>query len=256
MQLEFFIDLHSHSQQLNAFLYGNVFSDDPIRSERQAILPTLLSEIAVDYSLDLTQFNKDPVKAGTGRRYGRFERTRQQIGYALSDFRVVATVLNGDPMCYTLEVSVFGYMNKELSQDVIPYTEESCKTALLLPNAGESMCFLSDQRLGEDLAHAFSQYLEVERGARTVQMRPFHLFLANPASNTANDGSNAVSKPSLLVNGVKAPPKVTDYKKSIHTNLYVSRKTSHPGAPRERVYGKSSCSIFEQHQSDMTIEEA
>lgn len=68
MQLDFFIDLHGHSQQLNAFFYGNCFSNDAGRCDRQLILPALLAEIADDYSLDQTQFNMDPIKAGAARR--------------------------------------------------------------------------------------------------------------------------------------------------------------------------------------------
>ncbi len=53
---------------MNGFMYGNVY-DDMTRYERQAIFPKLLCANAEDFSLGNTNFNRDAVKAGTGRRY-------------------------------------------------------------------------------------------------------------------------------------------------------------------------------------------
>jgi len=68
MDLEFYIDIHAHSTLMNGFMYGNVY-EDINRYERQAIFPKLLCQNAEDFSLANTNFNRDAVKAGTGRRY-------------------------------------------------------------------------------------------------------------------------------------------------------------------------------------------
>ena len=52
---------------MNGFMYGNIYEDN-VRYERQAIFPKLLCSNADDFSMSNTAFNKDPVKAGTGRR--------------------------------------------------------------------------------------------------------------------------------------------------------------------------------------------
>ena len=67
-ELDFFIDIHAHSTMMNGFMYGNIY-EDPNRYERQAIFPKLLCSNADDFSMNNTSFNKDAVKAGTGRRF-------------------------------------------------------------------------------------------------------------------------------------------------------------------------------------------
>jgi hypothetical protein len=52
---------------MNGFMYGNIYEDSN-RYERQAVFPRLLCSNADDFSINNTQFNKDAVKAGTGRR--------------------------------------------------------------------------------------------------------------------------------------------------------------------------------------------
>lgn len=66
--VDFFIDLHAHSTLMNGFMYGNTY-DDIDRYERQSVFPKLLCANAEDFSLANTNFNRDAVKAGTGRRY-------------------------------------------------------------------------------------------------------------------------------------------------------------------------------------------
>ena len=66
--MDFYIDIHAHSTLMNGFMYGNVY-EDITRYERQAIFPKLLCQNAEDFSLANTNFNRDAVKAGTGRRY-------------------------------------------------------------------------------------------------------------------------------------------------------------------------------------------
>ena len=65
--LDFYMDIHAHSTLMNGFMYGNVYEDEE-RRELQSIFPRLLGANAKDFSLANTSFNKDIVKAGTGRR--------------------------------------------------------------------------------------------------------------------------------------------------------------------------------------------
>ncbi|XP_035997132.1 cytosolic carboxypeptidase 6 isoform X1 [Fundulus heteroclitus] len=103
VSLEFYIDVHSHSTMLNGFMYGNVFEDEE-RAQRQAVFPRLLCQNAPDFSFSNTSFNRDKVKAGTGRRF---------LGGLLDD----------TSYCYTLEVSFYGYMTAGGAAPV-PYSEE------------------------------------------------------------------------------------------------------------------------------------
>ena len=52
---------------MNGFMYGNIY-EDVERYEKQSIFPKLLGANAEDFSLANTNFNRDAVKAGTGRR--------------------------------------------------------------------------------------------------------------------------------------------------------------------------------------------
>ena len=66
-EVDFYIDLHAHSTLMNGFMYGNIY-EDVDRYEKQSIFPKLLGANAEDFSLANTNFNRDAVKAGTGRR--------------------------------------------------------------------------------------------------------------------------------------------------------------------------------------------
>ena len=48
-------------------MYGNIY-DDEERFQRQAVFPRLMCTHAEDFSFANTAFNRDVVKAGTGRR--------------------------------------------------------------------------------------------------------------------------------------------------------------------------------------------
>jgi len=67
IDLDFYIDIHAHSTLMNGFMYGNIY-EDSTRYERQAVFPKLFCQNAEDFSLSNTSFNRDAVKAGTGRR--------------------------------------------------------------------------------------------------------------------------------------------------------------------------------------------
>uniref|UniRef100_A0AAY5EQ93 AGBL carboxypeptidase 4 n=1 Tax=Electrophorus electricus TaxID=8005 RepID=A0AAY5EQ93_ELEEL len=128
VSLEFYIDVHSHSTMMNGFMYGNVFEEEG-RVQRQAVFPRLLCHNAPDFSLSSTSFNRDVVKAGTGRRF---------LGGLLDD----------TSYCYTLEVSFYSYVTAG-SATPVPYTEDGC----ILPPAGPSLCPSSgwDSHLGGPL---------------------------------------------------------------------------------------------------------
>ena len=102
ISLDFYIDLHAHSTMMNGFMYGNIY-DDEDRYERQAVFPKLLCLNAEDFSLSSTSFNRDSVKAGTGRR-------------------ALGSCLSPQTNCYTLEVSFFSYTSGLMG--TMPYTEE------------------------------------------------------------------------------------------------------------------------------------
>ncbi|KAL8172933.1 UNVERIFIED_CONTAM: Cytosolic carboxypeptidase 6 [Gekko kuhli] len=104
ISLEFYIDIHAHSTMMNGFMYGNIFEEEE-RFHRQAVFPKLLCQNAEDFSFSSTSFNRDAVKAGTGRRF---------LGGLLDD----------TSYCYTLEVSFYSYIVGGTTSTV-PYTEEA-----------------------------------------------------------------------------------------------------------------------------------
>ncbi|RUS80951.1 hypothetical protein EGW08_011271 [Elysia chlorotica] len=119
--MDFYIDLHAHSTLMNGFMYGNIY-DDAERYERQSVFPKLLCSNAEDFSLSNTNFNRDAVKAGTGRR---------TLGSCLDESH-----------CYTLEVSFFSYQTNTTGQSM-PYTEEAY------------------MKLGRNLARTFLDYYKL-----------------------------------------------------------------------------------------------
>ncbi|KAK6484353.1 cytosolic carboxypeptidase 6-like [Huso huso] len=119
VSLEFYIDVHAHSTMMNGFMYGNVFEEEE-RVHRQAVFPRLVCHNAPDFSFSNTSFNRDVVKAGTGRRF---------LGGLLDD----------TSYCYTLEVSFYSYM-AGVSSVPVPYTEETC---ILLHNGQTLNCPLT-----------------------------------------------------------------------------------------------------------------
>ncbi|XP_006977835.1 cytosolic carboxypeptidase 6 isoform X12 [Peromyscus maniculatus bairdii] len=102
--LEFYIDIHAHSTMMNGFMYGNIFEDEE-RFQRQSIFPKLLCQNAEDFSYTSTSFNRDAVKAGTGRRF-------------------LGGLLDHTSYCYTLEVSFYSYIIGGTTA-AVPYTEEA-----------------------------------------------------------------------------------------------------------------------------------
>ena len=111
---------------MNGFMYGNAY-DDANRVEKHGIFPRLLSRNAEDFSINNTTYNRDAVKAGTGRRYAIASLFRRRLQcHCRSAHRTLGGCLQESTHCYTLEVSFFSYQTSTSSQ-AIPYTEESCK---------------------------------------------------------------------------------------------------------------------------------
>jgi len=103
IDLDFYIDLHAHSTAMNGFMYGNIY-DEEDRFEDHSVYPRLLCSNAEDFSFTSSSFNKDAIKAGTGRR---------TLGSCLSE----------QSNCYTLEVSFFSYLSNTSTPQ--PYTEDA-----------------------------------------------------------------------------------------------------------------------------------
>uniref|UniRef100_A0A8B9VZL1 BEN domain containing 5 n=1 Tax=Bos mutus grunniens TaxID=30521 RepID=A0A8B9VZL1_BOSMU len=127
--LEFYIDIHAHSTMMNGFMYGNIFEDEE-RFQRQAVFPKLLCQNAEDFSYSSTSFNRDAVKAGTGRRF-------------------LGGLLDHTSYCYTLEVSFYSYIIGGTTA-AVPYTEEASAKAAC--PAGHAAClgFLIHQYFPQD----------------------------------------------------------------------------------------------------------
>eukprot|EP00071_Canis_lupus_P050092 XP_022283649.1 cytosolic carboxypeptidase 6 isoform X5 [Canis lupus familiaris] len=173
--LEFYIDIHAHSTMMNGFMYGNIFEDEE-RFQRQAIFPKLLCQNAEDFSYSSTSFNRDAVKAGTGRRF-------------------LGGLLDHTSYCYTLEVSFYSYIIGGTTA-AVPYTEEACilggsPQAWASPHPAENM------KLGRNVARTFLDYYRlnplVEKVAipvprlRKEKPPPYkYPFLRGPASNHPN----------------------------------------------------------------------
>ncbi|XP_078187792.1 cytosolic carboxypeptidase 6 isoform X6 [Callithrix jacchus] len=165
--LEFYIDIHAHSTMMNGFMYGNIFEDEE-RFQRQAIFPKLLCQNAEDFSYlhrtpdsvpslvwvmkieSSTSFNRDAVKAGTGRRF-------------------LGGLLDHTSYCYTLEVSFYSYIVSGTTA-AVPYTEEAY------------------MKLGRNVARTFLDYYRLNSMVEKVAIpmpRLRHVASENLDSNTA-----------------------------------------------------------------------
>jgi len=101
MDVDFFIDIHAHSNASSGFMYVNHMVD----KDSQLLFPRLLDYKAKEFSFSDSRCCKDPSKLGTGRR-------------ALGEMLQLAK------HCYTLEVSFFSYTDSSSSKPV-PFTEEN-----------------------------------------------------------------------------------------------------------------------------------
>lgn len=154
--LDFYIDIHAHSTLMNGFMYGNIYEEEE-RFERQAVFPRLLCANADDFSMTKTSFNRDAMKAGTGRRF---------LGSSL------------DPAthCYTLEVSFFSY---HTNGTMSPYTEDGYF------------------KLGRNVARTFLDYYKLNSlvgkdkdVSSRSPIRRASMGVSNKAQGSANDPNN------------------------------------------------------------------
>ncbi|GCC16632.1 hypothetical protein chiPu_0017296 [Chiloscyllium punctatum] len=167
--MEFYIDIHAHSTMMNGFMYGNIFEDEE-RFQRQAVFPRLLCQNAEDFSFSSTCFNRDAVKAGTGRRF---------LGGLLDD----------TSYCYTLEVSFYSYVVGGTTSTV-PYTEEAY------------------MKLGNNLARTFMDYYKTNNVASTKSLASVANFSREKSpglrhtNHQSNENSSENSK--TTVSGARA----------------------------------------------------
>ncbi|XP_050973049.1 cytosolic carboxypeptidase 6 [Labeo rohita] len=151
VSLEFYIDVHAHSTMMNGFMYGNVFEEEE-RGQRQAVFPRLLCQNAPDFSLSSTSFNRDVVKAGTGRRF---------LGGLLDD----------TSYCYTLEVSFYSYLAAG-STSPVPYTEDGY------------------MKLGRNVARTFLDYYKLNNLIDESKLTG-HINSPFDGTSTSHQGNNA-----------------------------------------------------------------
>lgn len=111
--VDFYFDIHAHSTLSNCFMYGNIY-DDEGRAQRQSVFPRLMCARAPDFSIANTAFNRDAIKAGTGRRF-------------------LGGILDECSHCYTLEVSFYNFFNGTSPVPVL-YTED------LYMRIGRNLC--------------------------------------------------------------------------------------------------------------------
>ena len=143
VDLDFFIDIHAHSTLNNSFMYGNVYENEE-RFERQMVFPRLLYGNADDFSMSNTSFNRDAMKAGTGRRF-------------------LGNALNPRAHCYTLEVSFASYVTG-FGQVNTPYSEEAY------------------HRLGRNVARTFIDFYKLDPVVLNARLKQSHMARGNPTS--------------------------------------------------------------------------
>ncbi|XP_046683364.1 cytosolic carboxypeptidase 6-like [Homalodisca vitripennis] len=104
MELDFVMDIHSHSSLQGVFVYGNTY-DDVYRYERHIVFPKLLAQNTDGFEQANTMYNRDLNKANSSRR-------------------VFCEVLKDSVNCYSIIVSCYGYRHPS-APGIHYYTEES-----------------------------------------------------------------------------------------------------------------------------------
>ncbi|XP_054281359.1 cytosolic carboxypeptidase 6-like [Macrosteles quadrilineatus] len=104
LELDFVMDIHSHSSLQGVFVYGNTY-DDVYRYERHIVFPKLLAQNTEGFEQSNTMFNRDLNKANSSRR-------------------VFCEVLKDSVNCYSIIVSCYGYRHPSVP-GIHYYTEES-----------------------------------------------------------------------------------------------------------------------------------
>lgn len=131
LDVDFFIDIHSHSNATSGFMYMNHMND----RDSELLFPKLLDYKAKEFSFSDSRCCKDPTKLGTGRR-------------ALGEMLQIAK------HCYTLEVSFYSYT--DAGSKSVPFTEENY-----------SMCpplsYIELVELGRNMAITFLDYYTIQQ---------------------------------------------------------------------------------------------
>ncbi|XP_077295000.1 cytosolic carboxypeptidase 6-like isoform X2 [Arctopsyche grandis] len=103
-QLDFVIDMHSHSSLKGCFMYGNTY-DDVYRYERHIVFPKVFATKTEGCCPENSLFNADTLKLGTARRF-------------------LCTSLGKNTNSFTLQVSMGGYHLPNIPH-YIHYNEEA-----------------------------------------------------------------------------------------------------------------------------------
>ena len=85
-----------------------IFVLNTYRFERHVVFPKIMAQICPDFSMENTIYNDDESKVGTVRRY-------------------FCTEVSPEVNTYTLEASIFGYIDPEsdpLLPIIVPYTDD------------------------------------------------------------------------------------------------------------------------------------
>ncbi|XP_069837683.1 cytosolic carboxypeptidase 6-like [Dendropsophus ebraccatus] len=163
--LEFYIDIHAHSTMMNGFMYGNIFEQEEL-FQRQAIFPKLLCRNAEDFSYSSTSFNRDTMKAGTGRRF-------------------LGGLLDNSSYCYTLEVSFYSYMLSGAAP-AIPYTEE----AYMKFGRNVARTFLDYYKLSGNMARPAAPISHLHREKTSAASRTDQQRVGGSAKTRKTSSSN------------------------------------------------------------------
>ncbi len=102
-EIDFYIDLHSHSTATSSFMFVNLVDSSSTREET-LILPKLLDMRAKEFQFADTKCCKDPLKLGTGRR-------------------TIGELLKIAKHCYTLEMSFYSYLDPSDATKLVPLNE-------------------------------------------------------------------------------------------------------------------------------------
>nr|CAG4718011.1 unnamed protein product [Naegleria fowleri] len=141
-QIDFFMDLHSHSGANNGFMYvnynnattsKNLNASSTFSDMEQLRYPKLLDIRAKEFSMSDTKRCKDPSKLGTSRR-------------------VLGEVLRVAKYCYTLEVSFFSFKTSSVETKLTPFTTENYQSL------GKNMCLALADFYGLSMTRSSSPF--------------------------------------------------------------------------------------------------
>ena len=101
--LDMVLDIHAHSSLFGLFIVGNSYGD-VYRFERHIVFPKILAKNCPDSIIEKNMYNNDGLKEGSARRF-------------------FCQKLSSEVNSYSLEASIYGYMDNE--NNVVYYSDES-----------------------------------------------------------------------------------------------------------------------------------